>query len=369
MGMYIWYAVLALVGIAADVYITIRIRKFKFVQKLAGDKKWLSYAIAAIPAVIFIILEFFYFVPITMIEMYLLGIWLICDLAGYLFRKLTKREPKFYIEAIIAIVIAVVFFTYGYINAHDVQETKINVETNKKISLDENVRAVKAALIADAHIGATFDGDEFGKIVKKIEKANPSLIIIDGDFVDDDTTREDMVKACKAFADVKTKYGTFFVMGNHDSGYFHFRDFSIEDLKSELQKNNVLILEDKTVMCNGDFFLVGRKDRYENRKSIQELTQNIDKNKYFTIVADHQPHDFVNEAKANVDLVLCGHTHGGQLLPMCWFGGLFGTNDLMYGVEKRENTTFFVSSGISGWGLPFKVGAKCEYAIINISMK
>lgn len=72
---------------------------------------------------------------------------------------------------------------------------------------------------------------------------------------------------------------------------------------------------------------------------------------------------------ANMDLVLFGHTHGGQLFPLMTIKNHsnIAEDDRVYGYEKRENTNFIVTSGISDWAIKFKTGCKSEYLIININ--
>ena len=66
------------------------------------------------------------------------------------------------------------------------------------------------------------------------------------------------------------------------------------------------------------------------------------------------------------DLVLSGHTHGGQMIPINYLGQWLGVNDLRYGHERRQNTDFIVSSGISDWELLFKTGCHSEYVLIDL---
>ena len=99
---------------------------------------------------------------------------------------------------------------------------------------------------------------------------------------------------------------------------------------------------------------------------IEELAQTGENAGAFTIVMDHQPADFDAEAAAGVDLVLCGHTHGGQMIPINHVGEWLGINDLVYGLETRGNTQFIVSSGISDWALQFKTGCHSEYLIVDL---
>lgn len=78
--------------------------------------------------------------------------------------------------------------------------------------------------------------------------------------------------------------------------------------------------------------------------------------------------DYVAQKDANVDLVLSGHTHGGQLFPLMTIENHsnIAEDDRVYGYEKSENTNFIVTSGISDWAIKFKTGCKSEYLIINI---
>ena len=84
----------------------------------------------------------------------------------------------------------------------------------------------------------------------------------------------------------------------------------------------------------------------------------------YTILLDHQPNDYSNE-KGKVDLVLSGHTHGGNLLPVNFL--VYAKNDQTYGMEEIDNTIFIVSSGISCWGMPMNNVTIQEYVIVNIN--
>ena len=100
------------------------------------------------------------------------------------------------------------------------------------------------------------------------------------------------------------------------------------------------------------------------------LTQDLDDSK-FSIVMDHQPADYEAQAASGVDLVVSGHTHGGQLFPLMNIENLIGLggDDKVYGYEKRGNTNFIVTSGISDWAIKFKTGCRSEYVLIDIQGK
>ena len=371
--MYIWYGFLIAMGVVQAVYFLFRIKRFYFVQKLSKGNKKIQYAIASIPVLVLIVLALFNMVQTVIVTMYLMIIWMLCDLVGVIIRKFTKKTCKIYIAGIVAVSLTLIFFGHGYYNAHNIQKTEITVKTNKEIvtqGVSLNKKDLKIAMLSDSHVGTTFDGKEFGKICKKIMANSPDMVVVCGDYVDDDTTRQEMLDATKALGQMKPRFGTYMVFGNHDGAYFNYRDFSTNDLRNELKKNGVVLLEDETRMPYGGFYLIGRKDKYKkDRLSAKAFTDKVDTDKYFTIILDHQPNDFDAEAKTKADLVLCGHTHGGQLIPLGWMTDIFHTNDCRYGLVKKGDTTFFTSSGIAGWGVPFKTGAKSEYVIINVEHK
>ena len=91
----------------------------------------------------------------------------------------------------------------------------------------------------------------------------------------------------------------------------------------------------------------------------------LDRERYILLL-DHQPYDFDGEAEAGADLVLCGHTHGGQFIPIRRVGVWIGENCRTYGHERRLRTDFIVSSGIGNWAFRFKTGCFSEYVIVDV---
>lgn len=124
-------------------------------------------------------------------------------------------------------------------------------------------------------------------------------------------------------------------------------------------------------LIDNRFYIIGRQDKSEEyasgRKTMKELTDGLYPDK-FSIVLNHQPQDYSAQAAADIDLVLSGHTHGGQLFPLMTIENHsnLAADDRVYGYEKRENTNFIVTSGISDWAIKFKTGCKSQYLLIEI---
>lgn len=370
MWLMIMYVTLALTG-SCLIYLCKRVAQFTFFYKLTCCYPKIRFSLSAVLVfVIFTVIGIcLNFMNAVVCAIYFAFCWLVTDFLFwvlYRFKILDKENTK-NISGLMAICFSLAALGTGWYLDHHVWKTEY-VFYSDKLSHD-----IKIIGFADAHVGTTFNADGFTKHMAKIQKQNPDLVIVAGDFVDDDTSRENMVAASKALGKIKTTYGVYFVFGNHDNGYYGAarRGFSGQELVEELKKNGVKVLRDDTELIADTLYIIGRRDYSVKREmrgtrsSMAELTADLDKNK-FIFVADHQPADYENQAKSEVDMVFSGHTHGGQLFPFNQVGKWIGANDLIYGHEKRNKTDFIVTSGISDWAIKFKTGTKSEYVVINL---
>lgn len=355
--------------VLAVAYLAGRFAMFSFVRTAAKGRKSIRLATGFVLTIAILIVTgaFFGAINAEICMLHLTVFWLICDGVGKLAEKKLKKKSDTYYAGIAALVITAAYLSCGWFLAHHVWRTEYALETDKPVG------SLRIVQFADSHVGNTFSGKEFLKHVKAIQSENPDIVAVTGDYVDDDTSKEDMIAACEALGTLKTTYGVYYVFGNHDKGYYgpKYRGYGEEDLIKELEKNNVKVLQDEIISPDGRFYLIGRQDRSEDqrggrRATVEELTAGLDPDKY-TIVLDHQPHDYDEMAAAGVDLALSGHTHGGQLFPLNGIGEWAGIDEKSYGLEKRNHTNFIVTSGISDWAIQFKTGCKSEYVVVDVS--
>ncbi|MBR6107628.1 MAG: metallophosphoesterase [Oscillospiraceae bacterium] len=352
------------VAVISIFYLISRVRRFKPFQRLAEKHRLLSWlaaagAVAAGAAAIYLTLGVY---AVIIVMLHLMFIWMLCELVAFFIRKIAKKERRNCFEGIAALLLTAVWLGIGWYNAHHISINNYSFTTEKTLGGSP----LRIVMFADSHLGITLDGDSFTKEMEKVQAQNPDLVVIAGDFVDDDTTKADMLRACEALGSLQTKYGVYFVCGNHDNGYYRYRDFDSQALHDALTENGVTVLSDETVLIDNRFWLIGRLDRSYDRAEAQALTADLDRTKYI-IMLDHQPNDYQNEADAGADLVLSGHTHGGHLFPAGQIGLLLGMNDRIYGTEARGSCNFLVTSGISGWAIPFKTCTGSEICVIDIA--
>ena len=336
-----------------------RMRRFNEKNKYLG---WLvSYAVVvAFFAVLVITLSM---VNAVIVTLHVAAFILITGALFWAYSAATKRDYKKDLSLVVALALSVVYLSAGYYTCHHVVRTDYNVKTDKPVG------SIRVAMFADSHLGTTFNGEGFERELKKIKACSPDILFVVGDFVDDDTRKKDMETASRALGKLDLPYGVWYTFGNHDRGYFQSRDFTAEELKQTLIKNKIHVMQDTCALVDDRFYVVGREDAYTpDRNAIEPLLNGLDKDKYI-IVLNHEPNDYENEAKTKADLVLSGHTHGGQLFPWTFLSRIVKADDNVYGRQRINDTDFIVTSGISDWAIKFKTFTLAEYVIIDIHSK
>jgi predicted MPP superfamily phosphohydrolase len=113
--------------------------------------------------------------------------------------------------------------------------------------------------------------------------------------------------------------------------------------------------------------IIGRDDRSNSKRmSAADWKNIIDRNKP-VILLDHQPSNLADAQTVGADIQISGHTHHGQIIPISWLTDYMF--DISYGFEKRNDTNYYVSSGVSLWGPPFRIGTDNEIVIFNVTFE
>ncbi|MBE6150745.1 MAG: hypothetical protein E7162_02875 [Firmicutes bacterium] len=312
--------------------------------------------------IIFTLLSINLFSIIGVFFMHFICISLIIDLIYLIFKKFIKNKKiiNIYKLCLLPLMISIIVLGYGFINMINIVETKYTIYTDKEIGED-----IRVLLLTDSHYGDIFKKSNLDKLKKRLDEVSADVVILGGDIVDEGTTKEEMEYIFKVFGSIKNKYGIYFVYGNHDEQQYNMnRKYSYDELNEAITTNNIYILNDNYMPINSNIVIAGRNDYSMGRKDIDTYLD-VSKDNYL-IMVDHQPVEYLENIDFGIDLIVSGHTHGGQIFPIEMFIKLFHTADLSYGYGRFDNMDVIVSSGVAGWGYPIRTSHNSEYVVIDI---
>jgi uncharacterized protein len=214
--------------------------------------------------------------------------------------------------------------------------------------------------IGDLHIGGSLsDRVWVEQLVAKVNALHPDIVAITGDVVDGSPT--EILDGVAPLAGLRAKRGVFFVAGNHE----HYSGFPA--WVPVFEKLGFRILSNERVSIGEDaasFDLIGVDDFDGRRMSpgpgadIEKATAGRDPGKA-AVLLSHQPKIAAEAAKLGIDLVLAGHTHGGQIWP---FSALVRLQQpYLRGLYRvSAGTQIYVSDGTGTWGPPMRLGTHSE---------
>ena len=218
------------------------------------------------------------------------------------------------------------------------------------------------AQLTDIHIGPTLGHDFLTTVVRETNALNADLIAITGDLVDGSV--EQLREKIAPLADLKARDGVFFITGNHE--YYS----GAVEWCAHLETLGVRVLRNERVDVRGLFELAGVDDRSAegmapgHKQDIPAATAGRDPLKPLVLLA-HQPKAIVEAAAHDVDLMLSGHVHGGQIMPFNWLTKL--EQPYVQGLYRhRDSTWIYVSPGTGYWGPPMRVGTTSEITRLEL---
>lgn len=260
---------------------------------------------------------------------------------------------KSYWEGFLLIVCILSIGYYRY--QHPFTEV-VNIVINKP--LDSEQKELKVVAVSDIHLGYGTDKKQLQKYIRLIQAQKPDLILIGGDLIDNSLVPVREEKMEEELSLLKAPLGVYAIAGNHE--YISNIGESVKFLK----ETPVTLLRDSAVTLSNGIQIIGRDDRHNRRrKKLSELTGTVDKQKP-VILLDHQPYGLHETEEEHIDLQFSGHTHRGQIWPLSLLTDRMF--ELSHGMKKAGDTHIYVSSGLSLWGPPFRIGTRSELVVFNI---
>ena len=271
-----------------------------------------------------------------------------------------------WLEGITPWLLTALIWWRGRRRALDLRTTRYRLTTAKALPGGR----LTIVQVSDIHPNpkAAMHRERIPELRRKIEACRPDLLVFTGDIFDEFTEPEEFEAFARLFAELKAPLGKFYVLGNHDL-FHHWREPSFDRaaLQTALAKAGVTLLEDASVLTDG-VRVVGRKDylyTQGRRCSAGELLPG-GPDSHYTLWLDHEPRDFKGAAAAGADLILSGHTHGGQVWP-AGAVGMAARNERNYGKKQvTPGCAAIVSGGTGTWGYRFRTQGRTEIVCVEV---
>lgn len=226
---------------------------------------------------------------------------------------------------------------------------------------------LKIVFFGDTHLGEFDDNNQLDRIVEKISAENPDLVIFTGDLIGSTgafTVNPEAI--AQSLAKIQATYGKVAVMGNHE--YALLDQYSYEDLMNA--GGFAVLVDDWLDISELNVRLLGLDDVYRGNPDTTLTKEALDG--AYNILITHEP-DIVDEMDSDaVQLVLAGHTHGGQISLPYLTEKILPANGKkyvkgLYPVGSAGQTSLFVTKGTGMTKLPFRFMNVPEIVAIEVS--
>lgn len=284
---------------------------------------------------------------------------LLCQVVILPFRFFSLKKGCKKIQKTILIA-CILYISYGiYMGQTSPSYDTVNIAV-KNLSTP-----LKIVQLSDVHISTLMTEDKVEKIVNKVNATNPDIIVLTGDIVDTKTKFAN--EAIDELKNLKANYGIYYVLGNHE--YYHDTENIIQKLKDIgfkvlINENDTVKINDKPILnIAGVADLMGNKMGFL-KPNIDKTLEGIDTN-IPTILLSHQPKIIDQTQDKPIDIILSGHTHGGQIFPFSL--AVLLDQPFIKGLHKiNHNQIIYINQGTNLWGPPMRIGTHYEITLIDL---
>ncbi len=219
--------------------------------------------------------------------------------------------------------------------------------------------------ITDLHAGLTIGREWIERVAEEVKLLKPDLIAFTGDAADGSVAH--LRDAVAPLGELQAPHGKFFVTGNHE--YYS----GVEEWVAEIRRlgYDVLLNEHRLVERDGARIVLGGVTDFTggnhlpSHRSDPEAAFRGAPPELARIFMAHQPKTIRLAASVDYDLMLSGHTHGGQFFP--WNLATAMDQPYLSGLHRPDGKWIYVSKGTGYWGPPVRLGARSEITVITLA--
>lgn len=259
--------------------------------------------------------------------------------------KKKKLKIHFKLLIILGLILTCLLLWARFISTRGLIVREYRVTSNR---LASHFHGFKIVHFSDLHYGRTIKEKELIKIVNNINLLKPDLVFFTGDLIDKDIVFTNDIKKIiiKQLKKIKANYGKYAISGNHD--------FYLESYNNLLIKSDFININNSCDILYNHYYeaicIGGIESEIKGNPDIEKVINcfNEEENNNYKILLMHTPDTFDKLKKYDIDLVLAGHSHNGQIrLP--FIGKIItpvGAKKYYDAYYKINNTNFFISGGL-----------------------
>lgn len=277
---------------------------------------------------------------------FLLGLFFVMLLVLLVFEILKVLVPlPAFVAGQAVLAVTGIIIVYGVVLAFNPKVVKISLTSTK---LSKPVRFVQ---ITDVHIGSR-SVRFLDTLMAKIDKMDVDFLCITGDFIDQPGVSAEQLGSLGRY-----NKPIYYCIGNHE----RYEDLDL--IVDRLQSHGVHVLRNRSLATDQIQF-VGIDD-LDDRGQVARQLENIDISKdLYSILLYHRPNGLEACHENGIDLMLSGHTHGGQIIPFNLL--VKRAFEHTRGLHRHGNSRLYVSEGTGTWGPVVRLGTRSEITLFEI---
>ncbi|MDA3917168.1 MAG: metallophosphoesterase [Deltaproteobacteria bacterium] len=308
----------------------------------------------------------YFWIGVMMLLFFLLFSIDMIKIVVYIFQKLTTAgeeianpERREFVSGLIASAASTIVLISSGIGVKNYYSNAVVKKFNVSLKgLPEALKGFKIVQISDLHLGQMMTKKILEQIVDQVNGLKPDLIAITGDLADGSTAK--LLNEANPLKNLKADKGIYFVTGNHE--YYS----GVENWTLAIDKMGIKVLNNENIKIRKKddyFYLAGVTDHEgknfgrEHASDFKKALSGLENGKKKILLA-HQPIAVKKASEYGTDLVLAGHTHGGQIWPFNYF--VYLQQRYLKGFYDYNGTKLYVNQGTGCWGPPVRLGSKNE---------
>ncbi len=308
----------------------------------------------------------YFWIGVMMLLFFLLFSMDMIKIPIYIFQKLTMAGEEItnpgrreFVSGVLASAASTIVFISSGIGVKNYYSNAIVKKFNVSLKgLPEAFKGFKIVQISDLHLGQMMTKKTLEEIVDQVNRLKPDLIAITGDLADGPTGK--LLSEADPLKNLKAEKGIYFVTGNHE--YYS----GVEKWTLAIEKMGIKVLNNENIKikrADDYFYLAGVTDHEgknfgkEHAADFKKAFSRLEHGKKKILLA-HQPIAVQKASEYGTDLVLAGHTHGGQIWPFNYL--VYLQQPYLKGFYDYNGTKLYVNQGTGCWGPPLRLGSQNE---------